>query len=227
MTILVRKTESDGVHLYRFKTNATNSLGVNMGSAGECNIAEFTSKANLTDITDPLNPISLGGNLEIRATLTDCGEPGENDMIGITIWDGNTLLFSSNWDGTETIEQSLNGGNLKVQAGFSLSDQTQTKEAEINRNSISPNYIEFKAYPNPFSDRLHFEFSSPVSINARIDIYDLTGRYVNTVFDGPIKGGVTYTSEFIPTTQISSVYIYKMTIGEDSVINGRVIYMQR
>ena len=36
--------------------------------------------------------------------MTDKGEPGSNDTIGITLWDGSTLLFSSEWNGAKTLE---------------------------------------------------------------------------------------------------------------------------
>jgi hypothetical protein len=47
-------------------------------------------------------------------TLKDAGEPGSGDSIGITLWDGNKLLFSSEWNGAKTVESPLNGGNLVV-----------------------------------------------------------------------------------------------------------------
>ena len=48
--------------------------------------------------------------------LTDKGEPGRNDTIGITLYENGTgkMLFSSNWSGIATIEQLINGGNLVV-----------------------------------------------------------------------------------------------------------------
>ncbi|WP_167614251.1 T9SS type A sorting domain-containing protein, partial [Maribellus sediminis] len=183
MTLIVRRLEPDGiVHLYKFKTNATNSLGVNLGAEGECDVAEFTSKANLTDITDPLSPISLGGNLEIRATLTDCGEPGENDQLGITVWDGNTLLFSSNWSGTETYEQSLGGGNLKVQSGFSLGTaSTANKSAEI-ATAIEPSLdvqdFGLTLYPNPSKGDVFVEFDSSADLSGEIRIKAINGQEV-------------------------------------------------
>jgi hypothetical protein len=48
-------------------------------------------------------------------TMTDKGEPGSGDTFAITLYDGsNNLLFSSNWNGTQTIEQVLGGGNTVV-----------------------------------------------------------------------------------------------------------------
>jgi hypothetical protein len=38
-----------------------------------------------------------------------------------------------------------------------------------------------KVYPNPFSNRLRFGFVYPASVNARIDLYDMTGRLVKTI----------------------------------------------
>ncbi len=46
--------------------------------------------------------------------MTDKGEPGSNDTIGITLWNGNTLVFSSEWTGAKTLEKQIDGGNLVV-----------------------------------------------------------------------------------------------------------------
>jgi len=108
-----------GDHVYQVRTNATDSLSVNPVSTGIYD-ATFTSKANLVDITDPLNPISMGGNLDLIVTLRDAGEPGASDQIGINLWRSTELLFSSNWNGTQTVKQLLNGGNLQVRKSSAL-----------------------------------------------------------------------------------------------------------
>ena len=116
-TIIVRS--ADG-HKYKIKSNALLSLGVDLDPDGdgdaesEPHAVQFESKANLTDVTDPLNPVSLGGNLLLQIRMTDNGEPGENDTISFTLWDGGSLLFSSHWDGAQSVEQSVGGGNLQV-----------------------------------------------------------------------------------------------------------------
>jgi PKD repeat protein len=99
----------NGDRVYQIKSNAINQLSVDSPNA------TFDSKANIQDITDPLNPISIDGNAALQMTLTDNGEPGSSDSIAITVWNKNGgLWYSSNWDGTKTIEQSLDGGNLVV-----------------------------------------------------------------------------------------------------------------
>ncbi|HEX4997947.1 MAG TPA: Ig-like domain-containing protein, partial [Terriglobia bacterium] len=102
--------------VYQIKANAMQSLAVDPVA----HTATFVSKANLQDITDPAKTISLGGNLTLIVTLTDPGEPGFSDTIGITLWKGTQLLLSSNWTGAQTIEQLLGGGNLVIHTGGHL-----------------------------------------------------------------------------------------------------------
>jgi len=50
-------------------------------------------------------------------TLTDKGEPGPADSIGVTLFDmgnGGTLLFANNWVSNKPLKQILGGGNLIV-----------------------------------------------------------------------------------------------------------------
>ena len=113
VTIIVRQ---DG-HVYQIKSNVLSSLvSVPYNPAkARAGTAELIGKANITDVTDPLNPISLVGNATLNIVIQDNGEPGNADLISISLWskDGE-LLFSSNWDGTHTVEQLLDGGNLSI-----------------------------------------------------------------------------------------------------------------
>ena len=105
---------------------------------------------------------------------------------------------------------------------------TAVKSAEIEQDlatAIKPTveYTDLKVYPNPFSDRLRFEFVYPESVNARIDLYDMTGRLVKNIFEQPVEGGVKYNAEFKHETIISGMYIYRMTMGK-AVYNGKVVF---
>ena len=115
VNILIRK----GGRVYQIKSNSLTSLGVTPSPCTQATptrpcTANFTSRANLMDITDPTTPISLGGNLTLQMRMTDKGEPGSGDTISFALWNGNTLLFSTKWNGTTTLEQLLGGGNLVV-----------------------------------------------------------------------------------------------------------------
>jgi hypothetical protein len=112
-------------HVYQIKTTATDTFGTALKtpagvtctgppSATCWGLASWSSKANLTDVTNPNSPVSIGGGWSLQMTMTDKGEPGKDDTIALTLWNGSTLVFSSNWDGAKTPEQILGGGNLVV-----------------------------------------------------------------------------------------------------------------
>jgi hypothetical protein len=114
VNIIFRK----GGHTYQIKSNSLTSLGEKPSPCSKPSTtapctANFVSKANLQDITNPTSPVSLGGNLTFQMAMTDFGSPTK-DTIGFTLYDGSALLFSSTWNGTRTVEQLLGGGNLSV-----------------------------------------------------------------------------------------------------------------
>jgi hypothetical protein len=112
-TIIVRQ----GGHVYQIKTNVLSSLVVvpydpkKPGSG----TAELLAKANIVDVTDPLNPVSITSSAIIQIVMKDNGEPGSSDTISFSVWSKTgQLLFSNNWNGVKTIPQVLSGGNLQI-----------------------------------------------------------------------------------------------------------------
>jgi hypothetical protein len=163
-----------GGHDYQIKSNSITSLSI-VGTS--LNRAIFDAKANLTDITDPNNTISLGGNLTLHATLTDNGNP-TTDTIAITLWNGSTLLFSSNWNGTTTIEQLLGGGNLVVHhaqlvAGGAVNGpgSTQVLIEQMLRPVVTEAIAEWQAAGVPASALATLK-------DTDIEIADLPGDYL-------------------------------------------------
>jgi hypothetical protein len=74
-------------------------------------LADLRADATLTDTTK--KKVVVGSNLALRITATDRGG-GKKDSIGITLWDGGTLVFSSDWTGTDTVERTLHDGDIHV-----------------------------------------------------------------------------------------------------------------
>ena len=113
VNIFVRK---DG-HAYLIKTNVLNSLVVLPYDPNDPNsgTAESIAMANLIDVTDPLNPITIKNGVTLQVNQKDRRKPGSSDLVGFTLWAKNgTLLFSSKWNGVKTVNQKLDGGNLAI-----------------------------------------------------------------------------------------------------------------
>jgi hypothetical protein len=74
-------------------------------------LADLRGNATLTDTTK--KKVVVGSDLALRITATDRGG-GKNDSIGISLWDGSTLVFSSDWTGVDTIERTIKDGDIHV-----------------------------------------------------------------------------------------------------------------
>jgi hypothetical protein len=114
-----------------------------------------------------------------------------------------------------------------VHSGFSL--KSGTVPTEIMAASLDAplepvfNSADLRAYPNPFTERVRFDFVSPGSVYAQIDTYDMIGRKIATVFKGAIEEGVTNTVEFIPQSIEGGMYTFRATLGT-KVFTGKVLH---
>jgi hypothetical protein len=145
------------------------------------------SKANLQDVTNPnIAPIAILGGLTLQLNLTDNGEPGNNDKIGVTLWNGNTLVFSSNWVSTQTVEMLLNGGNLVVHNGVICPNNTKIDNTITAANAqmeVNPEVLPFniKAYPNPTEHQFTLALEGGSNEKVQITVYDAVGRQVKKI----------------------------------------------
>lgn len=207
------------------------SLSIN--STNPCSKkAVFTSKANLQDVTNPdIQPVGILGGLTMQTTMTDNGEPGSNDRIGVTLWDGNTLVYSSNWVTTQTIELLLNGGNLKVNNGVECTPTaraaqpvTSGKEVPLAHSSIS-----IKAYPNPLSSYTTIRYVLPVQTHVSLVVYDQLGQKVALLVQGTMSAG-EHQARFEATNLAAGIYIYTLNAldaeGKPVVLTGKLIILR-
>jgi hypothetical protein len=120
LTALIRSyylpdgTRDSVLHTYQVKSSSITSLLASSDSAGK-RLATLVAIADVRDITDPLNPFTVASGLAVEMTTTDAGVPGtNNDSLGLRLWNGSSLWFSSNYNAGETLEQLLSGGNVKI-----------------------------------------------------------------------------------------------------------------
>ena len=80
-------------------------------------MAELQATATSTDVTRGPRPRThvVATGLTLVLTMTDNGDPGTNrDLLGITVWQGSTLVLSSNRVGSATVETTIDTGNIRV-----------------------------------------------------------------------------------------------------------------
>jgi PKD repeat protein len=82
------------------------------------------------------------------------------------------------------------------------------------------------AYPNPFNDKVKFVIRSPVSGRATLEVFNMLGQKIRTVFNGQLFAGQQQIVEFnVPImSRVNMVYILKVN-GQQLV--GKLINAQQ
>ena len=77
------------------------------------------------------------------------------------------------------------------------------------------------AGPNPFRDRTAIRVTLPEAAHVRLDVFDVTGRRVATLADGP-HGAGPHAVPFDGAALAPGVYVYRVQAGPHSA-TGRVV----
>jgi hypothetical protein len=166
-----------------------------------------------------------GYSFMVSAVDGQVKDGGGTDKFRIKIWNTKTgdIVYDNQVGAADnaTASTGIGGGSIMIQPA------AKTKSASIN--DLAPVVtIEpiLKAYPNPFTERLNIEFSSATDAQAKLEIYSITGAKLETLFNGPVFGGVLYNFEYLPRLASSQMVLYHLTIDGKTRV-GKVIYNER
>ena len=223
-----------GGNNYQIKSNAINSLaiasvdntGKTVATGATFKMATITTKANLKQLTST-GSVDLGGNATLIVTawesLTD--KTGHSDRISVQLAapSGSGIWFSSNWNGGKSVFQQLNGGKIQVQSGITPPLKSAEITTAVGEIATEPT---LKVYPNPFTERLNIEFSSVNDTRAKLEIFNIAGSKLETLFDAPVNGGQLYKVEYLPKLVSSQIVLYHLTRNGKTQV-GKMIYQER
>jgi len=196
-----------GIFVYQIKAAKVTTLSVTPAVGTTPATAAFTSGNATVTVTNIItgvvtNPVG-NGNLTIE--MTDVCEPGggsnvSSDLIAITLKDAKgALLYSNNWDGTKTVKQPLNGGNLQIHSDANTpaptcssalntvaslkNDMPVSTKPVISNDLIKDpdlNPLSVTVYPNPSPN--YFNISMKGGSNEKVDVYvsDVLGHLLKT-----------------------------------------------
>ena len=84
--------------------------------------------------------------------------------------------------------------------------------------------VDYKAYPNPFVNRVNIEFATSVPGYTQVKVYSLTGVEVATLFQGETNGFDAYSVDYVPAPDLpEGIYLLKIESGNTTKLE-RIIY---
>lgn len=101
-------------------------------------------------------------------------------------------------------------------------DEKSTTTSSSN-NTTNINSITVNSYPNPFTEKATISFTLDEDNTARIDIYDLSGKLIQTIFNSKVKKGEETKAEFNGENLPAGTYIYKLSTSKSSKI-GKLMH---
>jgi hypothetical protein len=85
--------------------------------------------------------------------------------------------------------------------------------------------LNIKAFPNPFSDRVKFVITSSEAGNGSLEVFNLLGQKVKTVFRGYIQSGANAYEVNLPAMK-SAHLLYVLHVG-DKTVTGKLLQLNR
>jgi Leucine-rich repeat (LRR) protein len=208
-----------GGRTWQVTSNAIESLGIN--TADPVNrMAQFVAKCTMTDITNPGSPVGMGGNLTMMINMSEVGDNDWEDKISFTLWSGNKLLYSSNWDGAKSNLLPLANGQVVIS---SATVSNGKKSAEIAVSEAGSAEKALSVYPNPFTERVFIDVKVENTVPVLIEMFTITGMKVATLFDGQLEAGVQTRFEYRPENIPAQILIYRILTGDEQH-TGRLVY---
>jgi len=104
---------------------------------------------------------------------------------------------------------------------FSLLD----KAASVPTATTGPD-VNINVFPNPFVQSANITYTLPTDAKVQVEVFDISGRLINTLFNGNEKSG-SYNLNFSSGSNklMSGVYVVKFTVN-DQVYSRQLVQMQ-
>jgi hypothetical protein len=127
------------------------------------------------------------------------------------LYSGGTLSFSGLVAGKGYSITADNGGCPSNTASCADNSVTQKLSSDQMQETTLQSQPAVKAYPNPFNDRVKFAVNSPDAGSGSLEIYNMLGQKIKTVYQGRINAGNQTFELTIPKKQQSTlVYIFRV-----------------
>ena len=164
---------------------------------------------------------------EVSITFTDLKAGYTFD--GFHIWTGDTPFPPKNAPGQWTAGTNFDfdGGYIVIHAvycGPSLPAPLELRSAQIPE-PVSFEESDLVVYPNPFSDKVTFEFVSGKDAHGVLELYNIFGQRVARIMDRQVLRGELNRIEYEPENKVTGIYLYRLELDGDIQI-GRVIYKE-
>jgi hypothetical protein len=216
---IFRRIEGGVVHSYQVKSNSVSSIIITQLTANTYKAEIIYTGGNLKDLTK--NSATVASSLTVKVVVYDLGEPGSGvDKIYYDIKGGSTLWYTTATSGSADL---VTKGNIQVHTQGGPTPSTEmVVDAATAIQSLSSN-LTVSTFPNPYTDKVKFVIQTPVSGQASLEVFNMLGQRVQTVFKGHLEAGRGQSFEYNVPQAIRGNLMYILRVG-DQKATGKLIH---
>ncbi|MGB8703943.1 MAG: MBG domain-containing protein, partial [Gillisia sp.] len=155
---------------------------------------------------------------------------GGIDKFRIKIWkdNSNEVLYDNQWATDENSDAAtqLGGGSIVIHKpkGNNKSSENVVTNPTIIMQDLNPEVLEtFALSPNPVVTSASIRFTLKEDSNVQLNIYDFSGRLIETLFEGKVNANQVYEVGFERRNLMSGTYIYKLFTDKGQSFAKRLI----
>jgi hypothetical protein len=120
----------------------------------------------------------------------------------LTVLDLNNGCSSA---ATTTVEQDLTGCQRIMSAGAKTATVQPEIAAQTSKENNATSFT-YKAYPNPFNDKVYVEFKAPQTAFVNVSVYNTQGACKKVLFNSTAQAGQLYKLPLEASTLPAGVY---------------------
>ena len=159
----------------------------------------------------------LGGALIPGATSGGCTVPSYSAINSAVDLFNNAFDECKSYIGYGSCVTALRIGSSQAPA------EVSSKIVSTLKNQ-TPTRLKVNIFPNPYNEYITFNIESNISGKGILEIYNLLGQKLKTVFEGNISAGKGQIIRFNVPEQNRSNLIYRLRVADKST-TGKVLYI--
>jgi hypothetical protein len=191
-----------------------------------------TPAADVVIVTNPscssstgtLKVVKAGSLADYDNTIFEFSNGGgwtSNPVFSFTAGAGYSITVRRISDHTCFAIASCEGEAPIAEQGGNANSGSQLNQETI----ISPLKIRIKAIPNPFADRVRFAVTNERAGNGTLDVFNMQGQKIKTVYSGYVPAGTSYYDLEV-VGQSSGQLIYILRIGSEK-LSGKLLQVNK
>jgi hypothetical protein len=225
VTIQVRQSWTPSNKLRAFAPLNDNNLRVFVDNCQSV----ATTLSSTTSGTEILTFNAVSGKTYVISVKYDTksiigsNAPSTNALYTFSMYIGNGTTPISSSTGQLTVDISSNcTDNTPAPSGTCPSTNLTVSARKITQQNSSIEGLNVSTYPNPFTDQLRFVIQSQASGNASLELYNVLGQKVSTLFQGHIQAGHDQNIDYkVPVSQRTNL-IYIMKVN-NKMVTGKLL----